>query len=118
LTIRARARVEHLRFDQLEPALSELERRADEFAGAAPKQPVDVRYRRYDPVQQVFARLELAGPQRLLPRVRAGLDVRGDGSMEAFTGRIRRALIEQPGDETPPAALRRLIRAQASSHGA
>lgn len=112
LTVRARARVEHLRFDQPEPALKELERRADELTGAAPKQPLDVRYKRYDPVQQVFARLELAGPQRLLPKVRAGLDVRGDGSIEAFTGRLRRTLIGQAKGETAYAALRRAVRAE------
>jgi len=109
LTVRARARVEHERFDELGPALKELERRADELAGGAPKQPVDVRVKRYDPVQQVFARLELSGPQRLLPSVRAGLDVRGDGSMEAFTGRIRRTLVKQVKGETPYGALRRVI---------
>ena len=30
------------------------------------------RYKRYEPVEQVFARLELAGPQRLLPSVARG----------------------------------------------
>jgi hypothetical protein len=53
----------------------------------------------------VIARLELTGPGRL----RAGLDVRGDGSSEAFTGRVRRRLVEQRGDESAYDALRRAI---------
>ena len=112
LTVRAGPQVEQTRFDDLGAALDALEARAKEQVSAAPNEPVDVRYRRYDPVQQVFARIELAGPERLLPRVRAGVDVRGDGSVEAFRGQIRRELIEHRSGETPYAALRRALGAQ------
>ena len=56
-----------------------------------------------DPVQIVVARVEVAGPRRL----RAGVDVRGDGSSEAFTGRVRRRLVEQRDGESAYDALRR-----------
>jgi hypothetical protein len=109
LTVRAGPRVQGSEYDQLEPALEALEARGRELAQSAPGEAVDVKIRRYEPAQRVVARLELAGPQRFVPSVRAGVDVRGDGSVEAYRGRVRRQLIEERQGESAYAALRRAL---------
>jgi hypothetical protein len=106
LKTRSGAKVERASFDGLGEALAALERRGEELQESADARTIDMKVgRRFEPVQQVVARLELAGPGRL----RAGVDVRGDGSAEAWTGRVRRKLVEQLPRETPYDALRRSL---------
>jgi hypothetical protein len=94
------------RHERLGDALEEVERIAGELADEVDTRPAGgVLIRRLDPVQQVVGRIELSGPGRL----RAGVDVRGDGSCEAFTGRVRRTLVDQRDGETAFAALRRVL---------
>ena len=109
LTVRAGPRVERQRFEDRDAALAALEQRARELARDAQGKPVRAGYKRFEPIQQVVARLELSGPQRLLSSVRAGVDVRGDGSVEPYRGRIRRELVAQRSGESPYRALRRSL---------
>ncbi len=105
VTTRLGPRVEKERHGELDAALRAIEARARELseeANAAALQPALMR--RFEPVQQVFARIELSGPG-----VRAGIDVRGDGSAEGYTGRFRRRLVEQRSGESSYDALRRTI---------
>jgi hypothetical protein len=76
---------------------------------AAPKRALDLRYKKLEPVQQVFARLELAGPERFMASVRAGIDIRGDGSAEPYLGGLRRRPVKQRSGESAIAALRRVL---------
>ena len=107
ITVRSGGRVERERADGLEAALAALERRGRELQGGSRAKPTGGgMMRRFEPVQQVVGRIELAGPGR----VRVGVDVRGDGSAEAFTGRVRRTLVRQADGESPYEALRRVLR--------
>jgi len=107
LTVRRSGRVERERFDELEGVLDAIASRARSLAEAAPQRPVDLRYKKLEPVQQVFARLELAGPERFMASVRAGIDIRGDGSAEPYVGGLRRRPVNQRSGESAIAALRR-----------
>jgi hypothetical protein len=107
--MRTSGRVERDRYSGLDEVLDAVDARVQELVRGAPRRPVDVRYRKFDPGEQVYARIELAGPERLLPRVRAGVDVRGDGSAEPYLGRLRRRVLERRDAESAAATLRRVL---------
>ena len=108
LRVRAGPKVERSKHDDLDSALRKLEQRATELQQTAPRRAIDIKTRQFEPVQQVAARLELSGPDRL----RAGVDVRGDGSVEAWTGTLRRQVVEQKRRESPFDALRRVTKSR------
>ena len=107
LTVRRRGAVERERHPTLDAALTALESRLDALAREERRRVTQVLGRTYEPVRQVAARGEIAGPGR----VRAGVDLRGDGSAEAFTGRLRRRLVAVVPGETAYDALRRVLTA-------
>jgi hypothetical protein len=106
VTERIRGKVNRDSFGSLDDAFWEVQARVVDHMRTADAQPEGGGIvRRIDPVQQVVARLEVAGPGR----ARGGVDVRGDGSSEAWTGRFRRQLVEQEPGESAVAALRRTL---------
>ena len=109
LTVRDGPRVERARFGGLDEALDGLAAHLVRLQHRPQRATIDVQVRQFEPVAQVAARAELSGPQRLLPRVRAGIDVRGDGSAEPWIGRASRQVVAQQDGESPVAALRRVL---------
>src|SRR3954464_15250191 len=103
LTARRRGATARERFDSLDAALVALEDRLDGLSRPSRRGEEPGLVRGDPPVQQVAVRGEIAGPGRL----RGGVDVRGDGSAEAYTGRLRRRLVERRAGETAYDALRR-----------
>lgn len=109
--IRTGPRVTRETFDSAAEALDALEARCREAVQFGERQIVKAGVREYTPAQQVITRAELRGPGR----VRAGADVRGDGTVQPFTGRVVRRPLEVRDDETPYAALRRAVSSGSTS---
>jgi hypothetical protein len=105
VTVRRRGATERERFASLDEALVALEARLDGFVSGERRTTERGLAREYAPVAQVAIRGELSGPAGL----RGGVDVRGDGSAEAYTGRLRRRLVERGTGETAYEALRRAL---------
>lgn len=102
VVVRDGPRVERERFDDLAAALAFAERRGRELQESADRDRVKLPLgRAFEPVAQVAGRIEIAGL--------GGIDVRGDGSAEAWTGRLRRRVVAERRGETPYDALRRAL---------
>jgi hypothetical protein len=109
VTVRIGPRVTRERVPSLADAIDVLELRLTTLGPEARRGRQRALAREYEPVAQVAARGELSGPRRLVPRVQAGADVRGDGSIEAYRGRVHRQLLAQEPGETAFDALRRVL---------
>ena len=102
VTVRTGPKVEKERYDALEAALDAVEMHARATANTERRGAIDVRVRRYEARDQVAARVELSGLG-----VAVGVDVRGDGAVQAWTGRWRRRPLALEDGETVYEALRR-----------
>lgn len=101
LVMRLGPRVERERFATLDEALDAL---AARIPAVSRRDPRSVLGRDYEPVRQVAGRLELHGPG-----AHGGIDVRGDGSAETYSGWIRKRVIEPREGESAVDALRRSL---------
>ena len=108
VVVRSGPRVDRLEAGSLDAALELIEERARTLAAGPGRAPVELRYKTFEPVQQVAHRIEISVPARPR-RLHAGVDVRGDGSIEAWTGKLRRRLVEREPGESVYAALRRTL---------
>jgi len=104
VTVRIGPKVEKVRAETLDEALDAVELNGRAAANTERRAAVDTRVRRYEAGDQVAARVELNGPG-----VAVGVDVRGDGGVQAWTGRWRRRPLELEDGETPFEALRRVV---------
>ena len=109
MTVRAGSKVERDRFPTLDDALLAASARIADLRQAAPRSKARAFMREYEPVQQVAARVALARGR--LGRPRGGVDVRGDGSTEAWVGLVRKELVEQTDGEDVVSALGRALAA-------
>ncbi len=109
LTVRNGPRVARMRFPTLGETLDALEERMDELAPAARRRAILLAGRRYDAARQVAVRAELTGPGGLLGGAHGGVDLRGDGSTEAYTGRLKRSLVQLRPGESAYDGLRRVL---------
>jgi hypothetical protein len=101
LTVRNESVVQRLHFESAQTTVAALERRLAELTPQVRREPVGVFKRRFDPVRQVVVRGEISGPGGLWSGVHGGVDLRGDGSAESYTGRMRRTLVQLAPGESP-----------------
>ena len=109
VTVRIGAQVEHFSAATIDQGLELLQEHLGPEMTRPSSKPVNLGYRRYEPARQVAARGEIRGPRRWFPEICAGIDVRGDGTSEAWIGRFHRRLVSQQSGEDSHQALRRVI---------
>jgi hypothetical protein len=107
LTVRHGSAVRREDFEALEPAVTELERRAEAIRAEGPLESVSA-LRDFEPAQQVHARLEISTGGWLRGRD-AGVDVMGDGSVVPYQGGIRRRRLEPREKQSAYEAVARVL---------
>lgn len=99
LTVRNGAEVEHEQFDDIGDAVTRMREQALAIRAEGPPKAAKV-VRRFEPKDQVTARLELSRGG-FLRRQAAGIDVRGDGTFVPYRGGLRREELDPSGHDTP-----------------
>jgi len=110
LTIRDGSDVKHEGFDDLGDAVAAMRERALAIRAAGPAEAASM-LRRFEPEQQVQARLQLSG-KGLLRKPVAGVDVRGDGTFMPFRGAVKREELDPTDYETPFELVRETLEAR------
>src|SRR6059036_3871489 len=105
LTVRSGSKVERERHDTLDGAMAAASRRLDDLRPGARRETARAFRREFAPDEQVPARIELRGPGRRS----GGLDLRGDGSVAAWIGRLSKRVVEPASGEEVVAALTRAL---------
>jgi hypothetical protein len=109
VTVRAPGNLERSDHDSLDDALIAVAAAARTAAAEPAAKEIDLRARRWAPEDQVRVRAEVKGPERWRPSTRAGVDVLGDGTLQAWTGAPERRAVAPEAGEDPIAALRRVL---------
>jgi hypothetical protein len=99
LTVRNGAEVDHEGFDDIGEAVARMRERALEIRAEGPPKVANV-LRKFEPEDQVHARLELSHGG-FLRKQAAGIDVRGDGTFMPYRGGLRREELDPSGHDTP-----------------
>ena len=107
LVVRDGATVRKSVFESLDEALFGLQAETAEAAARPPAKPVEMKVRVFEPADQVTMRAQVTGPQRWMPKVRCGMDVRGNGRLEPWIGGPARTEVSLGRKETAWQALRR-----------
>lgn len=111
LKVREGSRVTRSRYATAEELFAEVEQLADEISGRAAGGPVTSMFRNYEAIELVHGRIEVSMATGGFRYRRGGIDVRRDGSIEAFVGRTSRTVVEpMPGETVPQALQRELLR--------
>jgi hypothetical protein len=107
LTVRHGPEVSRRGFDDLGAALEQARREVEELRSEGPLDSVSM-LREFEPSAQVQARLEISGKGLLRPPT-AGVDLRGDGSLVAFSGSLAREELKPADGESPFELVRRAL---------
>jgi hypothetical protein len=107
LTVRHGSDVRHAAFDDLDEAIAEMRAEAHAIQAEGPL-PAASLLRDYQARDQVNARLQLTG-KGLFNKPVAGVDVRGDNSLVAYSGALRRQELTPQGRDTPFDAVRETL---------